>query len=107
MGAPRERRGAAVAADAAAADAAAGPAAHRRRSATDWARRRAKRKADRDLWNAKEGVTEHINLVKWSADEDEHLEEVIAEHGNKSWSLISACIPGRSPRQCWDRWRYQ
>jgi len=41
---------------------------------------------------------------KWSADEDEHLEQLVAEH-DKNWKLIATHIQGRSVQQCQQRWR--
>jgi hypothetical protein len=43
---------------------------------------------------------------KFTADEDLLLEEAIAVHGDSDWSTIVIFFPGRTMRQCRDRWTY-
>ncbi|XXG56976.1 hypothetical protein AAC387_Pa03g4259 [Persea americana] len=45
-------------------------------------------------------------LIKgqWTPDEDELLASLVAEHGLKSWTLISKRFIGRVGKQCRDRW---
>lgn len=42
--------------------------------------------------------------VKFSAKEDELLKKVVEKFGPKNWRLIASMIPGRSQRQCRDRY---
>ena len=42
---------------------------------------------------------------RWTPAEDELLKDAIAKHGDGKWSLVSACVPGRTPMQCSTRWQ--
>jgi protein involved in temperature-dependent protein secretion len=42
---------------------------------------------------------------KWTEDEDSKLKDAVQTHGGKDWAAITALVPGRTRRQCWDRWR--
>jgi hypothetical protein len=41
---------------------------------------------------------------KWAEDEDSKLKDAVQRHGDKDWIAISTLVPGRTPRQCWNRW---
>ena len=41
--------------------------------------------------------------TKWTKEEDDFLIQQVKQHGNK-WSQISKLIPGKSPRECSNRW---
>jgi myb proto-oncogene protein len=41
---------------------------------------------------------------KWTAVEDSKLKHVVQKHGDKDWVTISALVPGRTRKQCWQRW---
>eukprot|EP01017_Pseudomicrothorax_dubius_P006398 TRINITY_DN11817_c0_g1_i1.p1 TRINITY_DN11817_c0_g1~~TRINITY_DN11817_c0_g1_i1.p1 ORF type:complete len:556 (-),score=120.23 TRINITY_DN11817_c0_g1_i1:140-1807(-) len=45
-------------------------------------------------------------LVKgpWSAEEDQQLTDWVRKEGPRKWSLCSKLIPGRSGKQCRERW---
>lgn len=45
-------------------------------------------------------------LVKgsWTAEEDQLIVDLVAEHGPKKWSLIASKLPGRIGKQCRERW---
>lgn len=45
--------------------------------------------------------------AKWTKDEDDILKEAISKHGTNNWSLISNEIPGRTGKQCRERWLNQ
>lgn len=40
----------------------------------------------------------------WNSDEDEALRRLVDHFGDRNWKLISAAIPGRTPRACRSRW---
>jgi Myb-like DNA-binding domain len=40
----------------------------------------------------------------WTQDEDEKLLTLIAKHGAKRWSVTAQELPGRSGKQCRERW---
>ena len=40
----------------------------------------------------------------WSAEEDVQIAALVAEHGTRSWSIIAAKLPGRTGKQCRERW---
>ncbi|CAM9739833.1 unnamed protein product [Chrysoparadoxa australica] len=46
------------------------------------------------------------NPVKgpWATEEDELLRRLVAIHGSKKWSQIAQQFPGRSGKQCRERW---
>jgi myb proto-oncogene protein len=39
-----------------------------------------------------------------TAVEDSKLKDAIQTHGGKNWAVIAALVPGRTERQCRDRW---
>jgi myb proto-oncogene protein len=41
----------------------------------------------------------------WTEDEDLKLKAAVSTHGGKNWAAISALVPGRTKRQCNERWR--
>jgi hypothetical protein len=41
---------------------------------------------------------------KWTAVEDSKLKDAVQTHGGKDWGAISALIPCRTQRQCYNRW---
>jgi hypothetical protein len=44
---------------------------------------------------------------KWSAADDSQLKHAVQTHGDNDWVAISTLVPGRTKKQCWDRWRYK
>ncbi|OHS95821.1 hypothetical protein TRFO_38024 [Tritrichomonas foetus] len=46
-----------------------------------------------------------ISRHKFSQDEDDLLRKLVNEHGATNWRFIAENIPGRSARQCRDRWK--
>jgi hypothetical protein len=42
---------------------------------------------------------------KWTDDEIVKLKAAVQTHGSKDWVAISALVPGRTKKQCWDRWK--
>jgi hypothetical protein len=43
---------------------------------------------------------------KWTPDEDDKLKDTVERHGGKNWDEITALVPGRSQKQCRNRWHY-
>jgi hypothetical protein len=41
----------------------------------------------------------------WKENEDIKLKAAVHMHGGKNWVAIAALVPGRTRRQCWDRWK--
>lgn len=41
---------------------------------------------------------------RWKADEDSKLKDAVKMHGGKSWDKITVLVPGRTKKQCWNRW---
>jgi hypothetical protein len=41
-------------------------------------------------------------IFKW--DEDEQIRQLVAQHGDENWYLVAQEVPGRSARQCKERW---
>jgi hypothetical protein len=40
----------------------------------------------------------------WSTEEDVKLVSAVEKHNGKNWAAIAALVPGRTKRQCMDRW---
>jgi hypothetical protein len=43
---------------------------------------------------------------KWTADEDDKLIRAVGKFAVTRWKAIAALIPGRTKKQCWNRWQY-
>ena len=43
--------------------------------------------------------------LQWKKHEDELLEEAIKKYGPCKWSRIADMVPGKTRKQCCDRWR--
>jgi myb proto-oncogene protein len=41
---------------------------------------------------------------KWTAFEDRKLKDAVQTYGFKNWVTIAEMVPGRTNKQCWDRW---
>jgi myb proto-oncogene protein len=41
---------------------------------------------------------------KWTADEDKKLKGAVPTQGAKNWVTIAALVPGRTKKQCCNRW---
>jgi hypothetical protein len=41
---------------------------------------------------------------KWTTDEDSKLRDAVQRHGGKNWKTIAALVPGRTHKQCCNRW---
>ena len=40
----------------------------------------------------------------WTANEDEKVRTAVGAHGLGAWSLVAALVPGRTGKQCRERW---
>jgi hypothetical protein len=47
------------------------------------------------------------NLVKgcWTLEEDEQITKFVAEHGDKDWAGLARILPGRTGKQCRERYK--
>ena len=43
----------------------------------------------------------------WGKDEDDVVMRLVAQYGPKRWSLIASNLPGRTGKQCRERWHNQ
>jgi hypothetical protein len=48
-----------------------------------------------------------IKKSKWTPEEDALLSDSVHEHGITNWTLVAHSIPGRSGKQCRERWMNQ
>ena len=48
-----------------------------------------------------------IKKARWTSIEDLLLVDVIKKYGSKNWSFIATFIPGRTGKQCRERWIVQ
>ena len=44
--------------------------------------------------------------IKFTPAEDQLLSSLVPQFGLKSWAVIARLLPGRTPRQCRDRWNH-
>eukprot|EP00761_Pharyngomonas_kirbyi_P011316 gb/GECH01011341.1/.p1 GENE.gb/GECH01011341.1/~~gb/GECH01011341.1/.p1 ORF type:complete len:381 (+),score=116.94 gb/GECH01011341.1/:1-1143(+) len=49
-------------------------------------------------------VKKPVKKGLWSEEEDQHLKDLVLEHGAKKWSFIASKLPGRIGKQCRERW---
>ncbi|KAJ1282535.1 hypothetical protein BS78_03G059900 [Paspalum vaginatum] len=47
-----------------------------------------------------------IKRRPWTGDEDARLQRLAKEHGFHSWRRVASHLPGRSTKECRDRWRH-
>jgi hypothetical protein len=45
-----------------------------------------------------------VHKIKWSPEEDANLLRAAQKHGTSSWVKIAAMVPGRTSKQCRERW---
>jgi hypothetical protein len=43
---------------------------------------------------------------KFHPEEDTELRRLVSIHGTSSWEAVARDLPGRSPRQCRERWKH-
>ncbi|KAJ1494059.1 C-Myb R2r3, partial [Baffinella frigidus] len=43
----------------------------------------------------------------WAKDEDDVVTRLVGQYGPKRWSLIASNLPGRTGKQCRERWHNQ
>lgn len=51
--------------------------------------------------------TPYYRKTKWSPEEDELLMTSVKTHGTSNWTLVANAVPGRSGKQCRERWTNQ
>jgi hypothetical protein len=51
-------------------------------------------------------MTGRADTGKWKEDEDTKLKDAVETHGGKNWAAIAALVPGRTKKQCNNRWHY-
>ena len=51
--------------------------------------------------------TTSYKKAKWTSDEDNLLKMMVKNQGTNNWSLIAQSIPGRTGKQCRERWLNQ
>ncbi|KAJ1627719.1 Homeodomain-like protein [Pavlovales sp. CCMP2436] len=44
---------------------------------------------------------------QWSTEEDNRVKELVQLHGTRSWTLVASHLPGRTGKQCRERWHNQ
>jgi hypothetical protein len=45
-----------------------------------------------------------VHKVKWTDNEDKMLLSYIEKHGTTNWSMVASGMPGRTGKQCRERW---
>jgi myb proto-oncogene protein len=45
-----------------------------------------------------------INFGKWTVEEDAKLADTLKERGSSNWAAVAALVPGRTNKQCRNRW---
>lgn len=49
-------------------------------------------------------LPQFITIEPWLLAEDNQLRELIEQHGTGNWTNIAEFLPGRSGKQCRERW---
>lgn len=49
---------------------------------------------------------EHSYKRKFTHEEDEKIIALVKKHGLNGWKTLASCMPGRTARQCRERWKY-
>jgi hypothetical protein len=65
------------------------------------------KKQCKDRW--KNGLDPSIGRAngstgRWVESEDSELKDAVQTHGDKDWVTAAALVPGRTKKQCWNRW---
>lgn len=55
---------------------------------------------------ANSGLNKSVKRNKFSDIEDEILRKSVSLYGTSDWSIIASKLPGRTTRQCRDRWNH-
>ena len=65
----------------------------------------------RDDWRAEAQLKQSMSLASqrpfrkpWTHAEDEAVRSAVTAHGLGAWSLVAALVPGRTGKQCRERW---
>jgi hypothetical protein len=48
-----------------------------------------------------------VHKVKWTDREDQMLIAYVEQHGTSNWSMVASGIPGRTGKQCRERWTHR
>jgi hypothetical protein len=51
-----------------------------------------------------EGLDPNIKRRGWTPDEDAKLIDTVKEHGVSNWAAVAVMVPGRTKKQCRQRW---
>jgi hypothetical protein len=54
------------------------------------------------IWN--DALNMNGRTGKWTEDEDSKLKDAVQTHGDKDWVTISALVPSRTKKQCYNKW---
>jgi hypothetical protein len=60
---------------------------------------------DVSISNSKKNAEKSGRNGKWTSDEDSTLKDAIKKYNGENWAAISALVPGRTKKQCWNRCR--
>lgn len=52
-------------------------------------------------------ASSNFKKAKWTPEEDQLLIQSVTTHGTTNWTIVSHIIPGRSGKQCRERWLNQ
>ena len=52
----------------------------------------------------RQGISDFHTYNVWTSEEDRQLRQAVDEYGSQDWTVISASVPGRSRKQCRERW---
>ncbi|KAG1695884.1 hypothetical protein DVH05_019238 [Phytophthora capsici] len=58
-------------------------------------------------WNQLQSRSTPITRQPWSPEEDERLRDSVTYGGASKWAIVASFLPGRTAKQCRERWRNQ
>jgi hypothetical protein len=62
----------------------------------------------RDFNDASDGlIRSPVKKMRWTPEEDQCLENMVAQYGTTNWAIIATSLLGRSGKQCRERWTNQ
>ncbi|KAL3656760.1 hypothetical protein V7S43_018319 [Phytophthora oleae] len=58
-------------------------------------------------WDQLQSRGTAVTRQPWSAAEDERLRDSVTNQGASKWAIVASFLPGRTTKQCRERWRNQ
>ena len=60
----------------------------------------------RHLYLLFQAVKQTLNSKKWTNEADDTIRSLVDKYGPKHWSLVASHVPGRTGKQCRERYKF-